>query len=182
MRSPRHGARRTRSAVAAGASRVPVAALCRARAVRSFLAAGIEIHEYRRSFMHAKVAVVDERWSTVALEHRSMSCCSRAKQCRDRRHGLCARTQDELTDAMEKGAHSASRQLEKTTVSVTVLNWICYELVRFLTGWSSYGRRASSDSRRGRARRFARSASSGTGSCCCWRAPLSMLSRACCRA
>ena len=29
------------------------------------LAAGIEIHEYRASFMHAKVAVVDQHWSTV---------------------------------------------------------------------------------------------------------------------
>ncbi len=29
------------------------------------LAAGIEIHEYRRSFMHSKVAVIDGQWSTV---------------------------------------------------------------------------------------------------------------------
>jgi cardiolipin synthase len=32
---------------------------------RSFLAAGIEIHEYHKSFMHSKVAVIDNRWSTV---------------------------------------------------------------------------------------------------------------------
>jgi cardiolipin synthase len=29
------------------------------------LDAGIEIYEYKRSFMHAKVAVIDQRWSTV---------------------------------------------------------------------------------------------------------------------
>ena len=29
------------------------------------LAAGIEIHEYTRSFLHAKVGVVDENWATV---------------------------------------------------------------------------------------------------------------------
>ncbi len=29
------------------------------------LDAGIEIYEYQRSFMHAKVAVIDQRWSTV---------------------------------------------------------------------------------------------------------------------
>jgi cardiolipin synthase len=29
------------------------------------LAAGVEIHEYHNSFMHAKVAVIDGRWSTV---------------------------------------------------------------------------------------------------------------------
>jgi len=30
-----------------------------------FLAAGIEIHEYRMSFLHAKVAVIDGHWATV---------------------------------------------------------------------------------------------------------------------
>jgi cardiolipin synthase len=29
------------------------------------LAAGVEIHEYQTSFMHAKVAVIDKHWSTV---------------------------------------------------------------------------------------------------------------------
>ena len=29
------------------------------------LDAGVEIYEYQRSFMHAKVAVIDQRWSTV---------------------------------------------------------------------------------------------------------------------
>ena len=29
------------------------------------LAAGIEIHEYQRSFLHAKVAVIDDDWATV---------------------------------------------------------------------------------------------------------------------
>lgn len=29
------------------------------------LSAGVEIHEYRASFLHAKVAVVDEEWATV---------------------------------------------------------------------------------------------------------------------
>ncbi|MCA3217978.1 MAG: cardiolipin synthase ClsB [Burkholderiales bacterium] len=31
----------------------------------SLLAAGIEIHEYRPSYLHAKVAVIDRRWATV---------------------------------------------------------------------------------------------------------------------
>jgi cardiolipin synthase len=31
----------------------------------ALLAAGVEIHEYEASFLHAKVAVVDSRWSTV---------------------------------------------------------------------------------------------------------------------
>jgi cardiolipin synthase len=31
----------------------------------ALLAAGVEIHEYSASFLHAKVAVVDMRWATV---------------------------------------------------------------------------------------------------------------------
>jgi cardiolipin synthase len=31
----------------------------------ALLAAGVEIHEYAASFLHAKVAVVDMRWATV---------------------------------------------------------------------------------------------------------------------
>lgn len=31
----------------------------------SFLDAGIEIYEYRKSFLHAKVAVIDSHWATV---------------------------------------------------------------------------------------------------------------------
>ena len=31
----------------------------------ALLAAGVEIHEYERSFLHAKVAVVDRHWATV---------------------------------------------------------------------------------------------------------------------
>ena len=30
-----------------------------------FLNGGIEIYEYRKSFMHSKVAVVDNHWATV---------------------------------------------------------------------------------------------------------------------
>jgi cardiolipin synthase len=31
----------------------------------ALLEAGVEIHEYAASFLHAKVAVVDKRWATV---------------------------------------------------------------------------------------------------------------------
>ena len=31
----------------------------------TLLAAGVEIHDYQRSFLHAKVAVIDARWATI---------------------------------------------------------------------------------------------------------------------
>ena len=71
------GARFRRALVRASARRVRVVLMLQARveyvalhyATRALygalLEAGVEIYEYRRSFMHAKVAVIDGRWATV---------------------------------------------------------------------------------------------------------------------
>ena len=39
--------------------------MARGRSTARLLAAGVEIHEYAASFLHAKVAVVDAHWATV---------------------------------------------------------------------------------------------------------------------
>ena len=109
----------------------------------AFLAAGIEIHEYRRSFMHAKVAVVDDRWSTVGssnIDPMSLLLAREANVVIDDA-GFARELRRSLNDAMEKGAHQVHRaSWKKQPLQARVMNWICYELVRFLTGWSSYGR------------------------------------------
>ena len=108
-----------------------------------FLAAGIEIHEYRRSFMHAKVAVIDERWSTVGSSNIDPMSLLLAREANvvivDA--GFARELKMSLTDAMATGSHQVYRaSWRKQPLQARVLNWICYELVRFLTGWSSYGR------------------------------------------
>jgi cardiolipin synthase len=109
----------------------------------TFLAAGIEIHEYRRSFMHAKVAVVDDRWSTVGssnIDPMSLLLAREANVVIDDA-GFARELRRSLNDAMEKGAHQVHRaSWKKQPLKARVMSWICYELVRFLTGWSSYGR------------------------------------------
>ncbi len=71
------GIRFRRALIAAAARGVRVTLLLQARVEYALLhyasralygqllAAGVEIQEYHRSFMHAKVAVVDDRWATV---------------------------------------------------------------------------------------------------------------------
>jgi cardiolipin synthase len=71
------GARLRRSLVAAARRGVRVRLLLQGRyeyflqyhasrpVYGALLAAGVEIHEYAASFLHAKVAVVDTRWATV---------------------------------------------------------------------------------------------------------------------
>ena len=109
----------------------------------SFLTAGIEIHEYRRSFMHAKVAVIDERWSTVGssnIDPMSLLLAREANVVIDDA-GFARELKTSLTDAMITGAHQVHRaSWRRQPLQARVLNWVCYELVRFLTGWSSYGR------------------------------------------
>lgn len=109
----------------------------------TFLAAGIEIHEYRRSFMHAKVAVIDDRWSTVGssnIDPMSLLLAREANVVIDDA-GFARELRRSLNDAMEKGSHQVHRaSWKKQPLQARVMSWICYELVRFLTGWSSYGR------------------------------------------
>jgi len=62
----RRGAASARGSAASGARRVRDAALRFARLYGPLLEAGVEIYEYHKSFMHAKVAVIDGHWATVA--------------------------------------------------------------------------------------------------------------------
>ncbi len=108
-----------------------------------FLNAGIEIHEYRRSFMHAKVAVIDDCWATVGssnIDPMSLLLAREANIVIDDA-AFARELKQSLSEAMEKGAHQVYRaSWKRQPLQARVMNWICYGLVRFLTGWSSYGR------------------------------------------
>ena len=110
-----------------------------------FLNAGIEIHEYHRSFLHAKVAVIDSHWATVGssnIDPMSLLLAREANIVIDDA-AFAAELHHSLVEAIESGAHKISRetwQRESHALPMRVMTWICYGLVRFLTGWSSYGR------------------------------------------
>lgn len=71
-----------------------------------FLEAGIEIYEYHASFMHAKVAVIDNEWSTVGSSNLDPFSLWLAREAnlvvRDR--GFAARLRASLQREMEHGA------------------------------------------------------------------------------
>jgi cardiolipin synthase len=108
-----------------------------------FLNAGIEIHEYRRSFLHAKVAVIDDRWSTVGssnIDPMSLLLAREANVVIDDA-AFARELRKSLSEAAAKGAHQVRRaSWKRQSLRARVMIWICYGLVRFLTGWSSYGR------------------------------------------
>ena len=110
---------------------------------RFFLDAGIEIYEYHRSFLHAKVAVVDGRWSTVGssnIDPMSLLLAREANVLIDDAD-FARELKSSLDEAMALGAVRVdSVAWQHQSLPARAMTWICYELVRFLTGWSSYGR------------------------------------------
>jgi len=110
---------------------------------RYFLEAGVEIYEYHRSFLHAKVAVVDEQWATVGssnIDPMSLLLAREANVMIDDA-GFARELKTSLNDAMELGAQRVHRESwKRQSLPARIMTWICYELVRFMTGWSSYGR------------------------------------------
>ncbi len=113
---------------------------------RYFLEAGVEIYEYHRSFLHAKVAVIDGAVGHGRIvEYRSDEPVARARgQRHDRRRRLCgASCVTSLRDAMELGAQRVERDSwKRQRLPLRIMTWICYGLVRFLTGWSVLWARA----------------------------------------
>ena len=106
-----------------------------------FLGAGVEIHEYHRSFMHAKVAVIDQRWATVGssnIDPMSLLLAREANVMIDDT-GFARELRAYLGEAMELGAQRVQLRLRQP-LAARIMTWVCYEFVRFMTGWSSYGR------------------------------------------
>ncbi|HEV7820437.1 MAG TPA: cardiolipin synthase ClsB [Burkholderiales bacterium] len=110
---------------------------------RYFLDAGVEIYEYHRSFLHAKVAVVDDRWSTVGssnIDPMSLLLAREANVVIDD-VDFARDLKSSLNDAMALGAVRVDEATwQRQSLPSRAMTWICYEMVRFLTGWSSYGR------------------------------------------
>ena len=93
--------------------------------------------------MHAKVAVIDDRWATVGssnIDPMSLLLAREANVVIDDA-GFARKLRMSLNEAIEKGARRVQRaSWKKQPLQARVMTWICYGLVRFLTGWSSYGR------------------------------------------
>jgi cardiolipin synthase len=106
------------------------------------LAGGVAIEEYHRSFLHAKVAVVDNRWATVGssnIDPYSLL-MSREANLFVRGSEVAGQLRLELLQMIQTGArrvgpqHWAARSpLAKAT------SWIAYGIVRVAMGFLGYG-------------------------------------------
>ena len=106
------------------------------------LAAGIGIQEYHRSFLHAKVAVVDDGWATVGSSNIDPYSLLMAREANIvvRDPDFSGQLKSELTRMIDDGARPLAPQHWAGRPRVyKALVWIAYGIVRFAMGLLGYG-------------------------------------------
>ena len=108
----------------------------------SLLDAGIEIHEYHKSFLHAKVAVVDRSWATVGSSNIDPFSLLLAREAnlvvQDER--FAGQLRASLMAAMEGGARQVQAEnWHRLPLPERAAHWTCYGCARLLIGLFAYG-------------------------------------------
>lgn len=108
------------------------------------LNAGIHLFEYHQSFLHAKVAVIDEQWATVGSSNIDPFSLFLSKEANlvvvDKT--FAAELRCSLEKAMQEGAQELPPQRwQHLPWHSRLLRWVSYNLVRLAIGISGYGGR-----------------------------------------
>jgi cardiolipin synthase len=109
----------------------------------AFLDAGIEIHEYHRSFLHAKVAVIDGNWATVGSSNIDPLSFLLAREANIVVHdaAFAGDLRNRLLEAMATGATRVPRERwQRPPLPVRVAIWFAYGVARLSTGFFAYAR------------------------------------------
>ncbi|OIR17617.1 putative cardiolipin synthase YbhO [mine drainage metagenome] len=106
-----------------------------------FLKNGIEIYEYRKSFMHSKVAVIDRHWATVGssnIDPFSLLLGHEANILVQNAH-FADELRASIISSMNEGAYFISHQeWARGNIAKRFISWIAYGLVRALLGLIGY--------------------------------------------
>ena len=106
------------------------------------LAAGVAIQEYHRSFLHAKVAVVDGQWATVGSSNIDPYSFLMAREANVfvRDPVFASGLRAELAKMIEEGSRPVPRQdwAQRSRVA-KAMSWISYGTVRIAMGMMRYG-------------------------------------------
>lgn len=106
------------------------------------LAGGVSIEEYHRSFLHAKVAVIDGRWATVGssnIDPYSLL-MSREANLFVRDPDFAAKLRIELVQMIQTGARRVGSQHWAARPALAkAVSWAAYGIVRVAMGFLGYG-------------------------------------------
>lgn len=102
----------------------------------------IRIFEYEKSFMHAKVAVIDGEWATVGSSNIDPFSLLLAKEAnlvvRDRE--FAGQLRRSIRASIEEGAREILHEdLKRQAFHSHILRWLSYGIVRVLVGMTGYG-------------------------------------------
>jgi cardiolipin synthase len=108
----------------------------------TLLDSGVEIHEYHKSFLHAKVAVIDSAWATVGSSNIDPFSLLLAREANivveDIR--FASELRSSLQRAMQDGARQVRRESwRRRPLPARFAHWTCYGFARLLTGLFAYG-------------------------------------------
>lgn len=107
------------------------------------LASGIRLFEYQRSFLHTKVAVIDDDWATVGSSNIDPFSLMLAKEANIvvRDAAFAGELRASLRSAMADGAHELDRKAwRRRWWGGRLLSWASYQLARLLIDVAGYGR------------------------------------------
>ena len=109
----------------------------------TLLAAGVEIYDYERSFLHAKVAVVDSRWATVGSSNIDPFSLLLAREANVFVDDAAFAT--ELKERLDAAIQADSRAVlpehwQRRSWWNRALTWVAYGLARAMLGVMGYGR------------------------------------------
>jgi cardiolipin synthase len=108
----------------------------------ALLEAGVEIFEYHKSFLHAKVAVVDSTWATVGSSNIDPFSLLLAREANivALDTPLAATLRASLLAAMHAGGQEVhAESWRQRSFPERLAHWACYGFARLLTGVSAYG-------------------------------------------
>ena len=102
------------------------------------LAGGVHIVEYERSFLHAKVAVVDGSWATVGSSNIDPFSLLLAREANVfvRDADFARNLRHELLKLKQEGGRTVDREAwSERGLAARMANWIAYGVARAMTGW-----------------------------------------------
>jgi cardiolipin synthase A/B len=109
----------------------------------AFLKSGIEIYEYRKGFMHSKVAVIDNEWATVGSSNIDPFSLLLAREAniivKDKHFAMELRT--DIMHSIQGGAyHVLAEEWSNRHIVKRLLSWLAYGLVRAFVGLIGYSK------------------------------------------
>ena len=107
----------------------------------NLLTAGIEIYEYRTTFLHAKVAVIDGHWATVGssnIDPFSLLLSNEANVAVEDETFSAALSESLKGIMATDGFRIMPDRWKQQPLRLRFFSWLCYSLLRWMQGISGY--------------------------------------------